>query len=222
MKHSLLKPLFYSGLVGLSIIALSGCGGKSHNGKFNGKFVDDKVVGADWKCSTKSGVTDANGVFGPCPKGSLVTISIGKVILGKVQETKDGIVTPQDIAGVPRTDTSNPLAVKMASLILSLDPDGNPDNGIQILPEIKNVLNDKVGNGGSINNIDVTTVATDVKTAIDSNPTLKATIESKINGSVNMEVKTAAQASAQLDATAQAIENGEITSPPPPTDNATD
>ena len=110
----------------------------------------------------------------------------------------------------------------MASLILSLDPDGNPDNGIQILPEIKNVLNDKVGNGGSINNIDVTTVATDVKTAIDSNPTLKATIESKINGSVNMEVKTAAQAAAQLDATAQAIENGEITSPPPPTDNATD
>jgi hypothetical protein len=143
MKKSLLKTLSIGMVVGLFITA---CGSSSSNTStvtvlgFNGKLVDSGVSGVNWECGDKSGITLADGNFGVCPAGSTVTFSLGSVVLGSLKQTEDFIFTPQDLAGVSRSDTSNTAVLKMASLLQSLDDDGNPSNGINITPAVRSAF----------------------------------------------------------------------------------
>ncbi len=131
-------------LVVSSALIVVGCGGGSSSTAdlgYNGKLVDAAVAGITWSCGTKSGLTNADGLFGACPTGSDVTFSIGNVVLGTVAPTADFIYTPQDIVGVDRNETTNDDVKIIAALLLSLDADGDPSNGIQITPAIVTAFN---------------------------------------------------------------------------------
>lgn len=111
---------------------LSGCGGDSSDDDIllipeaRGQVVDSAVSGLSYRCLGRSGVTDENGYF-TCPAGSTVTFFIGDVTLGSVTARNNLTVTPGLLVG--RADQNN-----LAMLLLALDDDGDPDNGIQ-LPE---------------------------------------------------------------------------------------
>ena len=224
------RTLLLTALCGITMLSFSACTSRSTSkGYYNGKFVDNAVAGADYECGSKKGTTDNDGVFGPCLKGTTTTISIGDVVLGRVGETSDGIVTPQDIAGASRTDVNNTKAKKIASLLLSLDPDGNPDNGIQIFPEIKEAVSTSLQAVESIDEANVSDIIQDVNTTIASNPNIKQAIISRLQTTVdpnindlNLTKVTPEEAAAHLEEVKTKIDNGEITPPPPPPDNATD
>lgn len=143
----------YKGIiVTLCAIGLvTGCGDSSNSSLtktkdvgYVGFFVDAAVSGASWSCGEASGITDSDGKFGICPPASTVTLSIGNIILGKSAPTDDFIFTTQDLAGVARDETDNVGAVRLGTLLLSMDDDGDPSNGIQITPTAVVALNQTV------------------------------------------------------------------------------
>ena len=148
------KHLILGAMAGLIVLGFSGCSDHTKVKSFNGIFVDNVVVGADWKCDGKSGVTDKNGVFGPCPKGSTVTFKVGNIILGKSQETSDHIFTPFDLAGTKRDKTDDPKVKRIVSFLLSVDIDNNPENKIVITSTVKKVLEEKVQTVAKEENVD--------------------------------------------------------------------
>jgi len=232
MKILSTRTLFLSVLCGITMVSFSACTSHTKSGGlFNGKFVDNEVAGADYKCGTKTDITKSNGVFGPCPKGTTVTISLGDVVLGSVGETSDHIVTPQDLVGTSRGDVSDSQVKKIAKLILSLDADGNFSNGITIVKSAKDILNEKLGTtNGEVNILDlndtnITTVVTQVKNEIDSNSSLKSQVaqEAGINVTdINLTVPDDSNITEHLNKVETLINDGKITRPPQPADNATD
>lgn len=198
------------GMVAASALVLSvlaGCGSDSDNDTkvgYNGKFVDSAVAGLSWSCGGVSGTTDANGVFGECPAGSDVTFSIGNVTLGTMKPTTDSIFTPQDLVGVARGTADSAAANKIASLILSLDSDGNPDNGVSITPAIVAELNKAVTSSANIANLSQEQVSGYAEQVVAAAP------------SAGMKTVSAASAASHLVETAADIQNGHIKPPAQP------
>ncbi len=128
-------------LVCLSVFGLSGCGGGSGGsapgvtGKSiaTGVFLDSKVEGITYVSGSVSGVTDANGTF-HYEKGSTVRFMIGGLVIGIAQGKK--VITPVDF--VSGGDTSNPTVLNIVRFLVTIDSDGNPDNGIQITKTMRN------------------------------------------------------------------------------------
>lgn len=121
-------------------IIWTGCGGGGggSNGSTSptvnsGAFVDSPVEGLEYETATQSGLTDENGTF-KYVAGETVAFYIGDIALGEgpAQDT----VTPIDlVAGA--VDETDPTVTNICRLLLSLDHDGNPDNGITISPETR-------------------------------------------------------------------------------------
>ncbi len=135
----------------------TGTGGTG--GRVSGLFLDAAVENLHYDSLSNSGNTDASGRF-TCKLGEEVAFSIGNLLLGT--STCQRIVTPQTIAAtierkvVPITTTSpsgvvtttgsktvstvrpalpdDPVVVNRIRLLLTLDTDSNPDNGIQLPP----------------------------------------------------------------------------------------
>ena len=128
-------------LAAASVMTLTGCGGSSSNAPvaapeaFYGNFIDDAVGGVSFECTGASGLTAADGYFGTCAAGSTVTFSIGGLVLGSSTATADSIFFVTDIAGTSRNDIGNEEVLKIASLLQSMDTDGDPSNGITVPPE---------------------------------------------------------------------------------------
>ena len=135
-------------LAAASVLTLTGCGGGGSDtppaaeAAFNGKFIDDAVGGVSFSCAGASGLTAANGSFGTCNAGSTVTFSIGGLVLGSSSATGDGIFFVTDIVGTTRGDIDNEEVLKIASLLQSVDTDGDPSNGITVPPEAAQELAD--------------------------------------------------------------------------------
>ncbi|MCG3866265.1 hypothetical protein I3259_19655 [Photobacterium sp. Ph5] len=92
----------------------------------NAQFIDSAVAGLNYDCGDNSGQTDVDGKFNTL-EGQLCNFSLNDFDLGSVKVSADSlIVTPYAIAG---TATQ---AIKIASLLQSIDADGNPDNGIDV------------------------------------------------------------------------------------------
>lgn len=114
-------------------LGLSACGGGGGGSSSDpvvetGIFVDSRVAGVNYRTETRSGVTTAQGEYNYVA-GETVTFSIGSIILGSAAAT--GIVTPMSL--VPgATDANNPFVTNIVKLLVSLDSDNNPDNGISI------------------------------------------------------------------------------------------
>lgn len=92
-----------------------------------GTFIDSAVAGINYACGDLSGVTDAEGKF-DYKSGDSCTFKIGDVSLGSIDNMTEEapIVTPFDVA------EDKDKAIKIASLLQTIDADGNPDNGIDI------------------------------------------------------------------------------------------
>ena len=137
---------------------------------YNGFLVDSPVSGASWSCGGVSGITGADGGFGTCPVGSEVTFRVGNLVLGVSEPTEDLIFTTQDLVGVARDKTDNGDAIKLATLLLSMDFDGDPSNGIQITTGAIAELNKLIPEGKQFSDLVAEEVDKVIDGIVESNP----------------------------------------------------
>jgi hypothetical protein len=119
--------------LGLATAIFTGCGSSSSGGDNNtgtGYYIDSAISGVDYVCGKQKGKTGSNGSF-TFEKGKDCTFSLGDMKLREVKADtlKDQIKVLEDNLAV-------------ATLLQTLDSDGNPDNdGIviseNILAELK-------------------------------------------------------------------------------------
>ncbi len=138
---------FVSAAVCFCLAWLSGCGGggDSTPDPSTGTLEAGRVSGLHFETPTQSGTTDANGTFAYLP-GETVAFSIGGVQLGaapgvaKISLFTLAGLTPPSTERVLRreleraTRSATPLvrAMNLARLLIALDVDSNPDNGIDL------------------------------------------------------------------------------------------
>jgi hypothetical protein len=115
----------------LAFLAVSGCS-SSGSGPSHGFFIDNTVEGLTYNTETMSGETDSQGRFSFEP-GEKVTFSIGGIILGTA--AAQNIITPLDLVNGAQ-DEKNPSVTNITRLLITLDEDSNPENGITIRPEL--------------------------------------------------------------------------------------
>ena len=111
-------------------LVLAACsGGPAAQPVRTGVFVDSPVAGLDYDSGDHAGKTTANGEFHYLD-GETVVFRIGKLELGR------SLAQPSSPAATGRRqDPAEPKALRQVQLLLTLDEDGNPDNGIQIAAE---------------------------------------------------------------------------------------
>ncbi|MEO8064149.1 MAG: hypothetical protein ABI821_15555 [Pseudomonadota bacterium] len=135
-------PVLVAGL-----LVISGCGGGGHSeaDPSTGMLEAGKALGVHYQTATQSGTTDANGTFTYLP-GETVTFSIGGVQLGAVSGaakislfTLAGLTPPlselalrRELERAQRQPTPMVRAMNLARLLIALDADNNPDNGIDV------------------------------------------------------------------------------------------
>ncbi len=134
-----------------SVIFLNSCGGggggssgssSSSSPVINvGFLIDSYVSGIKYYRNGKyAGVTGANGEFN-YHISDIITFKIGNINLGEVSSVSvDNKVTLQDICQVRRDWAGNQKVLNIATLLQSLDDDGNPNNGINITAQIQENL----------------------------------------------------------------------------------
>ncbi len=126
-----------------SVIILSACSGGGDSGStqtvtppvtpttptsLTGVFIDSLVAGIQYQTPTFSGTTNSAGEYDYLP-GETVTFSVGGIVFGS--SPAGPVVTPLSL--VPgATDASDPVVNNIVRLLLTLDDDGNFDNGITI------------------------------------------------------------------------------------------
>ncbi len=123
---------------------LSGCGGgggggsagDGTDGTASGYFKDTNVSGLEYVSGNRVGVTGPDGHF-IYEKGQAVAFSIGGVTLGSAKGAK--VVTPVELAGA--SNLSSRRVQNMVRFLIMLDKDGNPQNGIEITPEVRAIAN---------------------------------------------------------------------------------
>jgi len=125
-------PIFFVLLFSLFITSCGGGGGEVEVAApkiiiETGVFIDSPVVGINYRTETRSGITGAMGEYSYLP-GETVTFSIGDIDFPAI--VARGVITPVDLAG--STDITDPAVINMVRLLLSLDVDDDPDNGLQI------------------------------------------------------------------------------------------
>lgn len=130
-------------LVASVVIAACGGGGASSGSDpapapapvvQSGYFIDSGVDGLNYVSSPSglSGVTSNGGRF-DFKAGDTVTFYIGNVELGSAQGAE--VVTPLTLAGTD--DINNVQANNISRLLITLDDDDNPDNGITISEDVR-------------------------------------------------------------------------------------
>ncbi|WP_286222141.1 hypothetical protein [Marinobacter apostichopi] len=144
-----LKGLIVGLLCAVSIV---GCGGSSDGGSGSsaqtkgstsdvevktGYFVDAPVFGLRYRTNSRAGTTDELGRFDYLP-GERVVFSIGGTVLGSAEA--GDIMTPGSLDDTGQWD--GPQAINIARLLITLDADQNPLNGIQITDEMHTVFSD--------------------------------------------------------------------------------
>ncbi len=122
---------------------LGGCGGSSNDDDedplqppLSGVFADSPVSGLNYETATLSGVTDSNGTF-QYADGETVTFSIGDLDIGSALGAE--MLSPVDIVD-GATDPSDARVTNLCVLLQTIDQDGSLNNGIQITPEIAEII----------------------------------------------------------------------------------
>ena len=128
------------------LLTLTACGGGGGDSTTTtatetvstGAFIDSAVEGLQYETATRSGTTNSLGEYDYLA-GETVTFSIGGIVLGSA--IAGSVVTPLSL--VPdATNATNPMVTNIVRLLLSLDSDGDPDNGIFISSEVTTAAND--------------------------------------------------------------------------------
>lgn len=126
---------FKYAITGVTLGLVVACGGGGGGGAgtvsaptiSTGIFLDSPVSGINYRTSSGSGKTNANGEFSYI-QGETVTFSVGNIDLPAA--TANSTVTPLNLANT--TDINHQVVSNILVLLQSLDSDGNPANGIQI------------------------------------------------------------------------------------------
>jgi 5'-nucleotidase len=93
-----------------------------------GVFLDGPVKGLTYSTPTRNGVTNDKGEFQYLP-GESVSFSLGKLVLGAAPGA--ATIVPNDVVGEPR-DEIGLKTTKLLKLLVNLDKDSAPSNGIEI------------------------------------------------------------------------------------------
>jgi len=124
-----MKKILTMSAITASMLFVVGCGGGSGSSVSTvetGKayYLDSAVSGVNYKCGSQEGITGENGEF-TFEVGQSCTFYLGDIKLRDMDKAllKDG-------AKIVEND------IKIATLLQSLDVDGNPDNGITLTPEV--------------------------------------------------------------------------------------
>jgi para-nitrobenzyl esterase len=135
LKQLIILPRRFSlAASGIFLVALMiGCSSLSPSvvstpAALKGVFMDGPVGGLNYATPTLKSVTKADGVF-EYRAGETVTFSIGALTLGSTAGKP--VVTPLDIVPDARS-ASDQRVVNICVVLLTLDQDGNPANGILI------------------------------------------------------------------------------------------
>lgn len=124
-------------LVATCVLLLASCGddgsGVDPGGEATGRFLDSPVEGLSYESGSYSGVTEADGSF-TYKDGSAVRFAIGDIVLG--DGNGKSIMTPVDLVSGARDET-NPTVTNICRLVLTLDDDGNAENGGQITESVR-------------------------------------------------------------------------------------
>ena len=133
---------FYVFSIIILSFALTACGGGSGGGTpppatatatatATGVFVDSVVAGIQYTTPTKSGLTNSAGEYDYLP-GETVTFSIGDIVLGSAPAGP--VVTPLTLVSgaIDETDLE---VTNIVRLLMTLDEDDDPKNGITITPD---------------------------------------------------------------------------------------
>jgi len=134
-----MKIGFKYSLAAVTLLVLGGCGGGgSDSNGLSGKLVDSPVVGAEYSCGSKQGVTASDGSFS-CSTGP-VTFKVGGVTLGTINSVpEDGYVTPYELAGTSRGNDTQKVK-DIALFLQGLDDDGSYEDAIHIDKEQRDHL----------------------------------------------------------------------------------
>ena len=134
----------WGGVIVAGALAVSGCGGDSSDrpakkeaaSAAKAYFVDNAVIGLRYKCGNGGfKLTGEQGLL-VCQPGQTVSFYVGDILLGQAtMASGTGFVTPQTLATVDGLLDENVMA-NVARLLVSLDLDQDPDNGIQIDPAV--------------------------------------------------------------------------------------
>jgi hypothetical protein len=150
----------------VAIAGLQACGGGSGDGGLAGLppnegpsgnvgvFKDSNVSGLSYTSGTLSGVTRQDGTF-DYQANQQTTFRIGGVTLGSTAGKP--VVTPIDL--VPSGSSTTTSVINIARLLMTLDADTDPDNGIVISQNVQT----RAANWSSVNFADAgfdTTLAT--------------------------------------------------------------
>ncbi|HHC7201707.1 TPA: hypothetical protein ACN4AY_004653 [Vibrio parahaemolyticus] len=135
--------MFKYGGVFIAALALFGCGGEGgsssdapaqQNAKV-GQFKDSSVSGISYRIGSETKITGEEGLF-YYQENDTIEFEIGSLRLGK--SIAKPFLTPLDLTA--ESDPRNPTNIKIVRVLMGLDDDGNPENGIQISEELISYL----------------------------------------------------------------------------------
>jgi hypothetical protein len=137
-------PLFLCVSIAVSAHFFAGCsrGGGSYVAHTpvdaqTGTFIDSPVEGMQYRTPSWSGYTESNGGF-YYQEGEKITFYIGGIYFGEVTATS--IVTPLTLEGLDILTSEDTTVINMSRILLTLDEDRNPGNGITITRQLCNDL----------------------------------------------------------------------------------
>lgn len=141
MRQNIIQLTRFLSVSLFSLLLLS-CGGGGSGGSPGSKdtentqqgvFLDAVVEGISYTSGSISGTTDANGTFNYQP-GQSITFKIGDIVIGTA--TGAPIITPTSF--VSDTDPNGyHIVINTIRFLMTLDSDGDPDNGIQISEAVR-------------------------------------------------------------------------------------
>jgi len=103
----------------------------------SGRFVDGPVSGLRYACGGVTGTTDGLGQF-DYASGASCTFSVGGVTIGSAAGAP--LLTPVSLVTGASPGVANTAVTNIVRFLLSLDNDGDPDNGILISAEASAAL----------------------------------------------------------------------------------
>ncbi len=130
----------------LSVLLLSACGDDAAQPtELNGVLHAGQIQGVEFATATRQGVTDVSGRFAYLP-GETVRFSVGGIALGSAAGAPEitlftlaGLTPPtteralrRELDLAMRTHSPFTRAMNMDLLLIELDADGNPDNGMDV------------------------------------------------------------------------------------------
>lgn len=129
MRKLLLSSILPAGF--LIVACGGGDGGTPTSATLTGYFLDAPVEGLRYTTSSGlSGTTDAQGAFKYREKDKITFKINDNIILGSVVGSY--LITPLDLVGT--NNINDQKVTNLVAFILSMDKDGDPNNGIQIDP----------------------------------------------------------------------------------------